>query len=130
MTLRLLVDECLGRDLVERLRAAGHDVVWVKEVAANASDGQVITMGFAERRIVVTDDYDFGDLVFRDGAPAIGIVIIASDAFDGGTQRRNIEVTAKVARLEGDLEGYVTIVEPKRARQRRLTVRGGQGTEK
>ena len=112
MSLRLLVDECLGRDLVRHLRDGGHDVVWIKEAAANASDRDVMTMGLADERIVVTDDYDFGDLVFREGMLAIGVDIIASDMSAEATKVRNSLVAERLSRMSEDLRGYVTIIEP------------------
>jgi len=41
-----LPDECVDAELVERLRQSGHDVVYVAEIAARASDAEV--MGLAE----------------------------------------------------------------------------------
>ena len=97
MSLRLLVDECLGRDLVRHLRDAGHDVVWIKEAAAHASDRDVMTMCLADQRIVVTDYYDFGDLVFRERMLAVDVVIIASDMFAEATKVRNSLVHYKMS---------------------------------
>jgi predicted nuclease of predicted toxin-antitoxin system len=64
---RWLVDECVDAGLVSHLRAAGHDVVYMAEVAPAASDAKVMTLAQAETRVLLTEDKDFGDLIFRRG---------------------------------------------------------------
>lgn len=118
--LRFLVDECLGRGFVERLREAGHDVAWVKEVCANASDVEVLARAVAEGRVLLTDDYDFGELAFRRRVPAVGIVIVAGAEFAGPVDARNALIVAAIDRLGAELRGFLTVIEPDRARQRRL----------
>jgi len=44
------------------LRSVGHDVVYVCEVAAGSTDAEVIAYAQSERRILLTEDKDFGNL--------------------------------------------------------------------
>lgn len=120
MMLRIMVDECLGRDFVESLRGQGHDVVWAKEAMPNASDRAVLAQSFDDGRIVISEDYDFGDLVVRERMGCVGVVIVAGDQFAERTRDRNVRVADRITRLAGSLAGYLTIIEPNRARQRRL----------
>jgi len=62
---RWLADECIAAPLVAALRDAGHDASYVAEFAAGLSDADVIAMASAEGRVLLTEDKDFGDLVFR-----------------------------------------------------------------
>jgi predicted nuclease of predicted toxin-antitoxin system len=66
---RWLADECVDAGLVSHLRAAGHDVIYMAEVSPAASDARVLMRAQAERRILLTEDKDFGDLVFAVGNP-------------------------------------------------------------
>jgi len=56
-----LADECCDRGLVERLRQSGHDVVYVFESRRGAADDDILAMAFDQRRILITEDKDFGE---------------------------------------------------------------------
>ena len=68
LTVRWLADECVDAGLVVNLRASGHDVVYMAEIAPAANDAEVVRLARAESRLLLTEDKDFGDLVFRRGA--------------------------------------------------------------
>ncbi len=74
--MRFLVDESSGRAIVEQLRALGHDVVAVAEVMPQAVDDQVLDFAFQTRRILITNDRDFGEKIFREGRPHAGVVLL------------------------------------------------------
>ena len=63
--MKFLADECCDRSLVEDLRKAGYDVRYVLESDPGASDDEVLALAFDEQRIIVTEDKDFGELVYR-----------------------------------------------------------------
>jgi predicted nuclease of predicted toxin-antitoxin system len=69
-----LADECVAAPLVAQLRDAGHDVLYVAELAAGLDDHQVIALAEAQGSLLLTDDKDFGDLVFRHRHSVPGIV--------------------------------------------------------
>lgn len=74
--MRFLFDEDCDAIMVRALRALGHDVTFVAEFMAGASDNIVLQHAVDESRLLVTEDRDFGALVFRDKKPAIGIVLV------------------------------------------------------
>ena len=67
--MRWIADECVSARLVKLLREAGHDVAYVAEMAAGASDTDLIGLARRENRLLLTDDKDFGELVFRRRFP-------------------------------------------------------------
>lgn len=71
-----LADENINRAIVEELRRSGHDVVYAAEEARQTSDLALLGRAFAEGRILLTEDKDFGDIVFHDGRRAAGVVLI------------------------------------------------------
>jgi predicted nuclease of predicted toxin-antitoxin system len=73
---KFLADECCDRDLVGALRNAGYDVLYVLELKPGATDDEVLALAFDERRILLTEDKDFGELVYRFKKPAHGIILI------------------------------------------------------
>ncbi len=46
------------------LTERGHDVLSALETAPRASDDELLAMALAEQRVFITEDRDFGELVF------------------------------------------------------------------
>ncbi len=127
--MRFLANENFPLDVVEALRAAGHDVAWVRTDAPGSSDRQVLAWAVAERRILLTCDKDFGDLAFRAGLPAdCGIVLFRLPAPSSADLAGRVLVALQ---SRGDWAGHFSVVEPARIRIRPLpdtgTPPGGQG---
>jgi len=74
--MEFLADECCNLGLVEKLRLSGHDVLYVFESKRGATDDEILAMAFNQRRILLTEDKDFGDLVYRLKKPAYGIILV------------------------------------------------------
>lgn len=70
----LLDNSAAARAVIERLRADGHDLVTVVERGADPGDAAILALAMSESRVVITIDTDFGALVFRDGAPRVGVL--------------------------------------------------------
>lgn len=73
---KFIVDECTGFAVVEFLRRQGFDVIGVGETMPQASDQAILQRAMAEQRIVVTNDKDFGDMVFRDQRQHCGVLLL------------------------------------------------------
>jgi predicted nuclease of predicted toxin-antitoxin system len=74
--MRFLVDECTGATVAAWLRAQGHDVFSVADEAAGLEDDAILAQAVAEDRILITNDGDFGDRIFRDGLTHRGVVYL------------------------------------------------------
>ncbi|HXG60369.1 MAG TPA: DUF5615 family PIN-like protein [Planctomycetota bacterium] len=74
--MRFLVDENLGVGLALHLRSLGHDAASVAEVARGASDEDVLALALKEERILVTEDKDFGRLVFARSLRHAGVMLL------------------------------------------------------
>lgn len=72
--MRWPADECIAAPLVARLRAADHDVIYIAEAAPSLSDADVVALALKDGRLLLTEDKDFGDLVFRPKQVTTGIV--------------------------------------------------------
>lgn len=62
--MRFLADENVSRMVIERLRASGFDVISIGETRSGAPDKYVLEAADAEDRILITEDHDFGELMF------------------------------------------------------------------
>lgn len=74
--MQFLADESCDFAVVRALRANGHDVISVSEVTPRADDSEVIAFAVREKRILLTEDKDFGRLVFAHGKEASGVIFI------------------------------------------------------
>jgi predicted nuclease of predicted toxin-antitoxin system len=116
--MRWLVDECVDAALVDLLHAAGHDVICMSDVEPRASDAHVMDRAQREGRLLLTEDKDFGDLVFRQALLVPGIVLLRIDP-----ARRSLKparLRAAVEQLGDALLGRYTVIEESRLRSRQL----------
>ncbi len=74
--MKFLVDECTGLSVVTCLRDEGHDVVAVADIMPEASDKDILSYALSQDRIVVTNDKDFGRLVYRSEKEHCGVVLL------------------------------------------------------
>ncbi len=74
--MRFLVDECTGPRVARWLRSQGHNVVSVYEEARGIPDDEVIRRAYEESRILITNDKDFGEKVYREGRRHHGIILL------------------------------------------------------
>lgn len=116
--MRLLVDECVDAGLVSHLRTAGHDVVYMAEVAPAANDKEIVTRAQAEGRVLLTEDKHFGDLVFRRGQSIPGVVLLRVDPAMHGLKSARLD--AAIERFGENLLGRYSIIEAARFRTRPL----------
>jgi len=114
--MRWLADECVAAPLVAYLRATGHDVLYVAEAVAGLSDAEVIALALSEQRLLLTEDKDFGDLVFRRERSVPGIVLMRVAI----ASLRAVRLAAAIAQYRDELFGRYTVIEEGRFRSRRL----------
>ena len=68
--MRFLLDACVAsRTLHEALVDLGHDVLSAWDGYARATDEALLALAYEEGRVLVTEDKDFGELVFLRRQP-------------------------------------------------------------
>ena len=80
--MKFLADECCDAALVDALRGDGHDVLYVIESLRGATDTDILARAFSEHRILLTEDKDFGELVYRLRQPARRVVLLRFNVTD------------------------------------------------
>ena len=112
--MRFLADESCDFAVVRALRSAGHDVTTVREASPGAIDEVVIGLATADGRIVLTEDKDFGRLVFASTRAPVGVVLIRFPASARSTLGGAV---AGLVKQNGErLSGAFAVVQPHRAR--------------
>ena len=77
--MRFLVDECVGPAVARWLRDQGHTVFSVYDDGRGMDDNRIVRKAFDENWILVTNDKDFGEKIFRDQRPHRGIILMRLD---------------------------------------------------
>lgn len=95
--MRFLVDECTGSRVAKWLAENGHEVFSVYDEARGSTDDEVLAKAFEESWIIITNDKDFGELVFRERRPHHGVVFLRLE------DQRSV---AKISALEKLLENH------------------------
>ncbi len=72
--MRVLLDTCIWGGVRDALSDAGNDVVWTGDWEEDPGDDEIMGSAFAEGRVLVTLDKDFGTLAFLLGKPHAGIL--------------------------------------------------------
>ena len=73
---RFVVDRESGASVADCLMGEGHEGLAVAEIAHQIADSDILDGALREERIIVTNDKDFGDLVFRSGHAHHGILLL------------------------------------------------------
>lgn len=76
MKLRFLIDECTGTRVAGWLREEGYQVFSVYEEARGINDESIVKKAFDENWILITNDKDFGEKVYREKFSHRGIILL------------------------------------------------------
>lgn len=77
--MRFLVDECTGPAVAEWLQAQGHEVFSVYDSARGMDDNDIVQKAFEENWILITNDKDFGDQIYRENKSHHGVILLRLD---------------------------------------------------
>ena len=97
--MRFLVDECTGPAVADWLRELKYEVFSVYDEAPGSDDEFVIQKAYAEGWILITNDKDFGEKVYREGHPHSGVIFL---------RLQNDRASVKIATLRYLLENYAS----------------------
>jgi len=117
--MKLLADECCDVSLVAALRKDKHDVLYATESLRGATDSDLLTLAFAEQRILITEDKDFGELVYRFQMPTHGIILLR---FDVSHASLKIPRLLKLLKQQANrISGNFIVLDPDKVRIRSLS---------
>ena len=121
--MRLLVDQAVSWRVARELAAAGHDAVHVRDVGlAAADDLPILDRASDERRVVVTQDTDFGTLLAASATTRPSVIILRLR--DGRPEIHARVLLANLEVIESDLQsGAIVVISDTGIRVRRLPVK-------
>ena len=102
-----LADESCDFLIVRKLRSAEYDVLSVAESFPSSTDKQVLEHAVKEKRILLTEDKDFGEWVFAHGEKMEGVIFIRYP----GSARKLLgeEIIREFSNLETEIANIIIL---------------------
>ncbi|MCC6790123.1 MAG: DUF5615 family PIN-like protein [Thermomicrobiales bacterium] len=105
-----MLDESADLPLQQVLIAAGHDVKSIaRDFTAAITDDEVLAIAVAEDRVVITNDRDFGELVYRRSLPHRGIILFRLGREDLSVKIAWLRLVVDLP--ESDLRSFVVVTD-------------------
>ncbi len=112
--MRFLADESCDFVVVRALRKAGHDVKAVAEMSPGISDEEVARLSTCEMRILITEDKDFGQIIYSKSRASAGVIFIR---FPGNARLSMSDIIIQLIEEYGEkLHRRFVVVRPGRIR--------------
>ena len=112
--MQFLADEGCDFAVVRALRTADHDVVAILEIAPRAEDTEIIDLAIREQRVLLTEDKDFGQLVYASTRTTSSVILLR---FPGNARATLPQPVLTLIKEKGDqLLGCFVVVQPGRVR--------------
>lgn len=75
----IIAGENIEQHWIDLLRSEGYPVLSVREVSPGISDMDVVAIAKSNSGILITEDKDFGELVFAHGINGLSVVFLRYD---------------------------------------------------
>jgi predicted nuclease of predicted toxin-antitoxin system len=112
----------IGLRVAAWLREQGHEAVHLRELGlSRLPDPQIVEMAVSERRVIVTCDLDFPELLIRSGDATVSLIVfrIADERAPRVIERLSVVLDLTKAALE---RGAIVVIEDARHRVRPLPI--------
>jgi predicted nuclease of predicted toxin-antitoxin system len=114
--LKFLADVNIEKDVVDFLKKQGFDVLWIPDYDCRLEDDDLLELANKEKRILITNDTDFGEIVFLQKKISKGIVLIR---VKGQEVHIKLRVLRKLIKFHSDkLKNSFIVVSDRRIRIR------------
>lgn len=114
--MNFVADEGIDGPIVEVLRENKHYVWYVAEMDPGISDEEVLSLANRENALLLTQDKDFGDLVFRQNRSSPGVILIRMAGLPPSTKATL--VLKSIVQHQSELLQAFTVITPDNIRIR------------
>ncbi len=113
-----LVDENVEFSVVKYLRAKKFDVFSIAETVPSLDDTSILKLATTQKRIIITSDKDFGNLIFKIKLSSAGIILFR---MDDQSARRKIEIIdVLLQEYLGKISGNFLVISDSKIRIRKI----------
>jgi len=112
----LLADENIDAGIIRALRVAGFSVIAIRELQPGAKDREILEIAKQNGSILITEDKDFGELIFSHKAAETGVIFLRYHV----SERESIcESLIQIIKKNGfNLRNRFTVITTKKVRMR------------
>lgn len=72
---KFIIDENVEFSIVKLLREKGFDIISVAEDFKSSEDTKILQVAYSQNRIIITNDKDFGYLIFNEKLASNGVIL-------------------------------------------------------
>ena len=109
--MRFLLDQSAEARIATYLISEGHDAKRVgRDFPHGLPDDQVLAIARVEQRILITNDRDFGELVFRHRQPHAGVIYFRLP-LDADATEKIVWLQRLLAAHQQDLDRFIVVSE-------------------
>lgn len=113
--MNFVADENIDRQIVEALRDAGHDVIYIADTEPSIPDNVVFDRANENSAVLITGDKDFGEIVFREKRLlSNGVILLRLSGLSAPSKIDTI--LAAVEEHKSELLNSFTVISPGRIR--------------
>lgn len=91
--LRFLVDVGVGRKVEQWLLEQGYDIKSIRDVDPRMTDKEILRLAIIEKRLIITMDKDFGELVYNSKLSHAGVLLLR---LESATSDDKVEVVSEI----------------------------------
>ncbi|PIU36983.1 hypothetical protein CO005_02095 [Candidatus Roizmanbacteria bacterium CG_4_8_14_3_um_filter_34_9] len=112
--MKFLIDESIEYRIVGFLRSLDYNTLSVAESFSSLDDKIILSIAYKESRIIITNDKDFGELIYKLQLPHKGIILIR--LFEENYQSKEDKLKLILKKFKSKLQNTFTIVSKNKIR--------------
>lgn len=71
--IKFVVDVGVGKKVEKRLLDNGYDLIVIRDIDPKMNDDKILNISASDKRMIITMDKDFGELVYNSGLSHSGV---------------------------------------------------------
>ena len=108
-----LADENIPLNVVMGLQREGVTIVSASRLCPGSDDGHLLVLAKKQRRIIVTFDKDFGEMIFKKRKQSYGVILLR---IHPQTEEYILSILRKILAMHIEFTHSFCVVEPSRIR--------------
>jgi len=89
--LKFLADVNIEKPIVGYLNDNGYDVLWIPDFDCRMNDNELLDLANRENRILITNDKDFGEIIFLQKRISEGVILFRVKGQDVDKKIRGLD---------------------------------------
>ena len=119
--IRFVADVNVHKDIILFLRKNKYEVDWIYDIDMKMSDKAILELCFNENKILITNDKDFGDLIYHRSNKSKGVILFRGDEERKDSLDLRIEYLRELLDFNSDkIYGYFTVITESNIRIKKL----------